>query len=266
MGYSYKKLDAKVLMFDCVEDKDKIIFNQYIMRRENLNRIKKEVDEGMFNMSLKTLMRDLCITRRKAENLIKEFEALGIIRRIVKGNKKNKYSIYEYCVNFDKNLKKHNNNTNNNINNIDSIVCVDNSDCNDFMDFDDICSDFENSSNYDLDNNAFKIDNKNKKLNNNNIHSNVVGYLNEKSKKNFKATTPKTIRIIDTRLKEGFLEKDFYKVIDIKCSQWLHTSMQKFIRPETLFSNKFEGYLNEFVEDFKEDKEFVEPINIDFDY
>lgn len=75
----------------------------------------------------------------------------------------------------------------------------------------------------------------------------IVEYLNKKTNKNFKATTKKTKSFINARIKEGFCEKDFYNVIDIKASQWMYTDMQKFLRPETLFSNKFEGYLNEVV-------------------
>lgn len=41
--------------------------------------------------------------------------------------------------------------------------------------------------------------------------------------------------------------------------------MQKYLRPETLFSNKFEGYLNEEIfEDIKE--ESSEVWDIEFDY
>ena len=67
---------------------------------------------------------------------------------------------------------------------------------------------------------------------------------------------------------EGFDEEDFYKVINIKSKQWLHTEMEKYLRPETLFSNKFEGYLNEEVdinEDI-EDLDDIKPFDIEFDF
>ena len=36
------------------------------------------------------------------------------------------------------------------------------------------------------------------------------------------------------------------KVIDIKCKEWLpQETMRKYLRPRTLFSNKFEDYLNQ---------------------
>ena len=80
---------------------------------------------------------------------------------------------------------------------------------------------------------------------NNNIYTPVIDYLNQKANKNFKPTTKKTQSLINARIKEGFTLDDFKKVIDIKCNQWLGTEMEKYLRPETLFGTKFEGYLNE---------------------
>jgi uncharacterized phage protein (TIGR02220 family) len=37
---------------------------------------------------------------------------------------------------------------------------------------------------------------------------------------------------------------DFKRVIDFKCKDWKGTEYAKFLRPETLFGNKFEGYYN----------------------
>ena len=74
----------------------------------------------------------------------------------------------------------------------------------------------------------------------------IIDYLNEKTNKHFKATTNKTKSVIKARLNEGFTLDDFKKVIDNKTTEWLNDrKMNKFLRPETLFSNKFEGYLNE---------------------
>ena len=39
---------------------------------------------------------------------------------------------------------------------------------------------------------------------------------------------------------------DFKKVIDNKINDWKNNNdMQKYLRPETLFGNKFESYLNQ---------------------
>lgn len=69
----------------------------------------------------------------------------------------------------------------------------------------------------------------------------VLDYLNEKTGKKFR-----TAKGLKARLSEGYTIDDVKKVIDIKCSQWLHDSaMNQFLRPQTLFSEKFEGYFNE---------------------
>lgn len=73
----------------------------------------------------------------------------------------------------------------------------------------------------------------------------IVEYLNKKTGKHFKINSAKTKALIKARLNEGYTEEDFIKVIDIKTNEWLKTKMEQYLRPETLFSNKFEGYLNQ---------------------
>lgn len=78
------------------------------------------------------------------------------------------------------------------------------------------------------------------------IYEEIISYLNEKTNKNFKSNIMKTRALINARLNEGFVKEDFIKVIDNKCNEWLKDKdMNKYLRPETLFSSKFEGYLNE---------------------
>lgn len=82
--------------------------------------------------------------------------------------------------------------------------------------------------------------------NNINIYKYIVDYLNEKTNSKYKHTTPKTKSLINARLKEGFKVEDFEKVIDTKVNDWLEDSkMKNYLRPETLFGTKFEGYLNQ---------------------
>lgn len=77
----------------------------------------------------------------------------------------------------------------------------------------------------------------------------VLSYLNFKTGKDYKATTEKYINLIQARVSEGFSEDDFKKVIDIKFLKWSNDEkMKDFLRPETLFSNKFQSYLNETLE------------------
>ena len=74
----------------------------------------------------------------------------------------------------------------------------------------------------------------------------VIEYLNEVCGTDYKATSKKTVDLINARLKEGFAVEDFKTVIYKKAKQWMDDpKMCKYLRPETLFSNKFEGYLNE---------------------
>lgn len=72
----------------------------------------------------------------------------------------------------------------------------------------------------------------------------VIEYLNMKAQTRYRASTPKTKQLIRARLSEGFVLDDFKIVIDNKCADWKGTEWEKFLRPETLFGTKFEGYLN----------------------
>lgn len=74
----------------------------------------------------------------------------------------------------------------------------------------------------------------------------VIDYLNEKTNKNFRATTKKTQTLIKGLLKNKYTVEDIKKVIDIKVKQWSKDKKMKiYLRPETLFGSKFEAYLNE---------------------
>lgn len=74
----------------------------------------------------------------------------------------------------------------------------------------------------------------------------VVDYLNEKTKSNFKSGSKDTRKHIRARYNEGFSIDDFKKVIDVKTADWLNDSeMNKYLRPGTLFGTKFESYLNQ---------------------
>ena len=91
-----------------------------------------------------------------------------------------------------------------------------------------------------------KNDNNEKNDKNNIMVAEIISYLNEKTGKNFKSGVAKNRDLIKARLKEGYSVDDFKMVIDIKVAEWLNDEdMSKFLRPETLFSNKFEGYLNQ---------------------
>nr|WP_282579095.1 conserved phage C-terminal domain-containing protein [Leuconostoc citreum] len=74
----------------------------------------------------------------------------------------------------------------------------------------------------------------------------IVDYLNQKANTKYRSSGTKTKTLIKARVNDGFDLDDFKKVIDTKTGQWLNDQkMKKFLRPETLFGTKFEGYLNE---------------------
>lgn len=73
----------------------------------------------------------------------------------------------------------------------------------------------------------------------------VVSYLNDRTGKRFRVVEP-TKKLIRSRWHEGYSLDDFKHVIDAKCSEWLGTDMERYIRPSTLFApSHFEGYLNQ---------------------
>jgi uncharacterized phage protein (TIGR02220 family) len=73
----------------------------------------------------------------------------------------------------------------------------------------------------------------------------IISYLNQRANKGYKANTKSTQSHINARIKEGYKFEDFKYVIDIKCQKWMGTPQEDYLRPETLFSTKFQGYLNE---------------------
>lgn len=86
---------------------------------------------------------------------------------------------------------------------------------------------------------------KDKSIKDSNIYSQVIEYLNKAADTKYKVSSRKTQQLIKVRIDEGFSIEDFCKVIDNKASEWIDTDMEKYLRPETLFGPKFEGYLNQ---------------------
>lgn len=71
-----------------------------------------------------------------------------------------------------------------------------------------------------------------------------IAYLNQKLGKNYKYVDKNT-KLVNARLKEGYTIDDFKTVIDKKVAEWQNGDMAKYLRPETLFGTKFDGYLNQ---------------------
>ena len=69
-----------------------------------------------------------------------------------------------------------------------------------------------------------------------------------KSKKGFSPLAQSNQNLIKARMSEGFTVENFITVNEKKVKQWLHDpEMSKYLRPATLYGNKFDGYLNEVV-------------------
>ena len=79
----------------------------------------------------------------------------------------------------------------------------------------------------------------------NQIAFDIITFLNQRTNSRFNTTNEKTIKLIKSRLKEGFNRDDFKNVINKKATEWIGTDYAKYLRPETLFGNKFESYLNQ---------------------
>lgn len=91
--------------------------------------------------------------------------------------------------------------------------------------------------------------NKNKKENNRidaqdeNDCSAIIEYLNRKAGKKYKTIERYRVCIIE-RINEGYSFEDFITVIDKQVPKWLGTPMEDNLRPDVLFSNKMDAYLN----------------------
>lgn len=77
-------------------------------------------------------------------------------------------------------------------------------------------------------------------------YSEIIDHLNYTTQSSFKASSDKTRSLIRARWAEGFRLNDFMYVHSVKNAEWgKDDAMAKFLRPETLYSNKFEAYRNQ---------------------
>lgn len=86
----------------------------------------------------------------------------------------------------------------------------------------------------------------NNNVNNENIpYNEIIHFLNQTTNKNFRSTSQLTRNLIKARWNEGFGIEEFKYVIKVKAEEWLGGQYESYLRPATLFGNKFEGYLNQ---------------------
>ena len=73
----------------------------------------------------------------------------------------------------------------------------------------------------------------------------IINYLNLMTNSRYMLNNTKTINLIQNKLDNHYSIEDLRIVIDKKSKEWLNTDYEKYLRPETLFGNKFESYLNQ---------------------
>jgi len=86
------------------------------------------------------------------------------------------------------------------------------------------------------------------------FYQKIIEYLNSKTESKWKYTSNKTRELIKARYNEGFRYEDFVKVIDNCVAKWSGQIWNRndgsvvkgddYLRPSTLFNNKFENRLN----------------------
>lgn len=74
----------------------------------------------------------------------------------------------------------------------------------------------------------------------------IIDYLNSVLGTHYTYSSKANNGHINSRLREGHTVEEFKRVIDKKAKAWKEDPhMCQYLRPETLFGSKFEGYLNE---------------------
>ena len=91
------------------------------------------------------------------------------------------------------------------------------------------------------------------------ITFNVITYLNERAGKSYSPKSEITRKLIKARILDGMTEDQLKTVVDHKVESWKDDiKMEPYLRPQTLFSTKCEGYFNEVPAGQQEDNLFAE--------
>ena len=73
----------------------------------------------------------------------------------------------------------------------------------------------------------------------------IIDFLNYMTGSHYRYNSESTNKLIRSKLSNKFTVDDFKTVINNKCADWLGTDWAQYLRPQTLFGNKFEQYLNQ---------------------
>jgi len=88
------------------------------------------------------------------------------------------------------------------------------------------------------------LENENENINRTDKELEIIAYLNLIAGTKYKPNSKETKKLIRARLDAGFAVDDFKTVIDKQWAKWKGTEWEQYMRPSTLFSPKFESYLN----------------------
>ncbi|MBY2477183.1 conserved phage C-terminal domain-containing protein [Clostridioides difficile] len=105
MSNGFYQLNSAVLYFNERSDVNRIRFNHYIMRKENIQRLKGTLPRGQFMMTVRKAASDLDVSISTISRLVNEFIDLGILRLISRGVKGNCCSVYSYVCSEDSNTE-----------------------------------------------------------------------------------------------------------------------------------------------------------------
>ncbi|WP_107572324.1 conserved phage C-terminal domain-containing protein [Clostridioides difficile] len=105
MSNSFYQLNSAVLYFNEKRDVNRIRFNHYVMRKENIQRLKGTLPRGQFMMTVRKAASDLDVSTSTISRLVNEFIDLGILRLISRGVKGNCCSVYSYVCSENSNTE-----------------------------------------------------------------------------------------------------------------------------------------------------------------
>nr|SUY82883.1 phage-related regulatory protein [Clostridioides difficile] len=105
MSNSFYQLNSAVLYFNEKRDVNRIRFNHYVMRKENIQRLKGTLPRGQFMMTVRKAASDLDVSISTISRLVNEFIDLGILRLISRGVKGNCCSVYSYVCSESSNAE-----------------------------------------------------------------------------------------------------------------------------------------------------------------
>lgn len=198
---------------------------------------------GWFYQTIETVENLTGLTRYKQDRALKELVDDGVVETDVRGMPAKRYMKLNYKRLHDKfvNLPQ------------TSLQETHKQDCKKTTNKD--AENLQTSLRVSYNNKELNKELKDKELSNKDIlsakpdripYAEIVDYLNEKAGRQFKSSTKKTQSLIRARFNDGWKVDHFKTVIDNKVAQWKgDNNMQRYLRPDTLFGTKFEGYLNE---------------------